>query len=323
MAILSGRPLNREKTLEAIIETRALSKRFRRKFALRELTLRIPRGGVHAIVGSNGAGKTTLFRVLLGVLSPTSGASRILGEDSQRLSPETRGRIGLVQEEHSLPAWMSVARLKGMQEALYPRWREETYQQVLGHFNVLPEQRIAQLSRGERAGVNLALALAQRPEVLILDEPTLGLDVVAKQAFLESLLFAGEDRECTVVYCSHQMDEVERVADNLIILERGELVSMAPPEEFCSRISGWLVDWSSPPPEVRCLPGLLQARDIDGQQQLMLLDQEEDFAERLRGLGAATVLRLPIGLNQAVNAYLNRNHSVPTSSLGSSSAGSL
>ena len=296
---------------DTVIETRSLSKRFGRKLALNELTLEVPRGGVHAVVGSNGAGKSTLFRVLLGMLSPTAGESRILGEDSQDLTPETRGRIGLVHDEHTLPGWVTVEGLKGMQRSLYPHWKEETYREVLGHFQVLPEQKISQLSRGERAGVNLALALAQGPSVLILDEPTLGLDVVAKQAFLESLLFTGERDDCTVIYCSHQMDEVERVADNLIILERGELVSMAPPEDFCDRVSGWVVEWTTPPPEVRSLPGFLQARDVDGQQQLMVLDQDEDFAQCLTTLGAGSVLRLPVGLNQAVNAFLTRNHSAP------------
>jgi len=296
---------------EPIIETRELTKKFGEKYALNELTLRIPMGGVHAVVGSNGAGKSTLFRVLLGMLSPTHGSSRVLGQNSQDLAPETRGRIGLVHEEHTLPTWMTVRRLKAMQRALYPRWDEEIYREVTGHFTVLPEQKIGQLSRGERAGVNLALAMAQRPELLILDEPTLGLDVVAKQSFLESLLFAGERRECTVIYCSHQMDEVERVADNLVILERGQLVSMAPPEEFCARISGWTVDWSADMPELAAIPGFLKARELEGQHQLLVIDSPADFRQYLEKLGAESVLELPIGLNQAVNAYLTRSHSFP------------
>ncbi|MCB1034749.1 MAG: ABC transporter ATP-binding protein [Acidobacteria bacterium] len=298
--------------LEPVIETCDLTKRFGRKAALHNLSLSLPRGGVHAVVGSNGAGKSTLFRVLLGMLTPTAGWSRVLGEDSRDLSPEIRGRIGLVHEEHTLPGWMSVRALKEMQRSFYPRWREDTYREVLGHFSVLPDQKVGQLSRGERAGLNLALALAQGPELLILDEPTLGLDVVAKQAFLESLLFAGERHECTVVYCSHQMDEVERVADNLVILERGKLKGMAAPEEFCRRVSGWMVGWADPPPEVRAIPGILKVRDVDGQQQLLVLDQDEGFGSLLQGLGADTVLRLPVGLNQAVNAYLTRNHASPS-----------
>src|SRR5918993_1836478 len=215
-----------------IIETRALTKRYGRKLALASLDLAIPRGRIHAIVGANGAGKSTLFRILLGFLAPTSGEARILGKDSQQLSPDDRGRIGFVNEEHTLPGWMRVDAVTAMQRRQYARWNQPAFEQVLGHYHVLPEQKVAQLSRGERAGFNLALALAQRPELLVLDEPTLGLDVVAKRAFLESLMQSNVADDCTVIYCSHQMEEIERVADNLIILERGALVNMSPPEDF-------------------------------------------------------------------------------------------
>jgi len=295
---------------ESVIETESLYKRFGRKYALSDLSLTVPRGGVHAIVGSNGAGKSTLFRVLLGISSPSQGRSRILGVDSQGLDPATRGKIGLVNEEHALPPWMTVASVTAMQRELYEQWDEATYGEVIGHFRVLPEQKISQLSRGERAGVNLAMALAQGPELLILDEPTLGLDVVAKQAFLESLLFAGESQACTIVYCSHQMDEIERVADNLIILEEGELMTMSAPEEFCRRVSYWVTELPSTEPS-ESLPGLLQRRTVDGQEHLIVLDQEEDFARHLEDLGASETQQVPIGLDRAVNAYLSRNHSTP------------
>ena len=143
--------------------------------------------------------------------------------DSQQLTPEIRGRIGFVNEEHTLPGWMRVSQVTAMQRHQYPRWNQHAFDSVIGHYHVLPEQKVGQLSRGERAGFNLALALAQAPELLVLDEPTLGLDVVAKRAFLESLLHGNAAEEVTVIYCSHQMEEIERVADNLIILERGRL----------------------------------------------------------------------------------------------------
>jgi ABC-2 type transport system ATP-binding protein len=167
-----------------VIETRQLSKRYGAKLALDHLDLQVPRGRIHAIVGANGAGKSTLFRILLGFLAPTAGEARILGKDSQALGPEDRGRIGFVNEEHTLPGWMRVHAVTAMQRRQYARWNQDAYEEVLGHYHVLPEQKVSQLSRGERAGFNLALALAQRPELLVLDEPTLGLDVVAKRAFL-------------------------------------------------------------------------------------------------------------------------------------------
>ena len=289
------------------IETQGLYKIFGRKAALRDFSIQLPKGGVHAMVGSNGAGKSTLFRLLLGVSSPSAGTSRVLGLDSQALSPEARGRIGLVNEEHTLPVWMTVERLVAMQRAQYSRWDEGAFREVISHFHVLPEQNIGQLSRGERAGLNLAMALAQNPELLILDEPTLGLDVVAKQVFLESLLFAADHDDCTIIYCSHQMDEIERVAESLIVLEHGQLASFSSLEDFCDRVSCWLVDVDAAVPLDR-VPGLLQSRDVDELRQLIVIDQDERFQETLETLGARSVQRAPIGFDRAVNAYLNRNH---------------
>ena len=159
-----------------IIETDALSKRYGRKLALDHLTLRVPRGRIHAVVGANGAGKSTLFRILLGFLPPSAGTARILGRDSQHLTPDDRGRIGFVNEEHTLPGWMRVSAVTEMHRKQYARWNENAFHGVLGHYHVLPEQKVSQLSRGERAGFNLALALAQGPELLVLDEPTAGVD---------------------------------------------------------------------------------------------------------------------------------------------------
>jgi ABC-2 type transport system ATP-binding protein len=296
---------------EYVIETSNLSKRFGRKLALNALDLRVPRGRIHAIVGANGAGKSTLFRILLGFLAPTAGEARILGTDSQNLGTEDRGRIGFVNEEHTLPTWMRVDAVTAMQRRQYPRWNQQAFEQVLGHYHVHPEQRVSQLSRGERAGFNLALALAQRPELLVLDEPTLGLDVVAKRAFLESLMHSNVADDCTVIYCSHQMEEIERVADNLIILERGALMNMSPPEDFVERVRYWVADIPFKGPDPRSIPGLLEVQRIDGLHHYVVLDQDEDFAEFLRRSGARNVQSMPVSLDRAVNSFLAKNHAAP------------
>ena len=294
-----------------VIETRALSKRYGRKLALDNLDLRIPRGRIHAIVGANGAGKSTLFRILMGFMPPTTGEARILGKDSQQLTPADRARIGFVNEEHTLANWMRVSQVAAMQKHQYPRWNQQAYDSVIGHYHVLPEQKVGQLSRGERAGFNLALALAQGPELLVLDEPTLGLDVVAKRAFLESLLYSNAADDCTVIYCSHQMEEIERVADNLIILERGQLKNMSAPEEFTSRVSHWVADVPFKGPQLHTVPGLLEVQRLDGLHHYLVLDQDEGFAEFLRSAGARSIQSMPVGLDRAVNAFLAKNHAAP------------
>lgn len=182
---------------------------------------------------------------------------------------------------------------------------------MIGHYHVLPEQKVGQLSRGERAGFNLVLALARSPELLILDEPTLGLDVVAKHAFLESLLYSNAADDCTVIYCSHQMEEIERVADNLIILERGRLMHMSAPDDFCSRVTHWVTDIPFKCPEPSTVPGLLERQRLDGLHHYLALDQDEGFAEFLRSAGARSMQSMPVGLDRAVNAFLAKNHAAP------------
>ena len=294
-----------------VIETRALSKRYGRKLALDNLDLRIPRGRIHAIVGANGAGKSTLFRILMGFMPPTTGEARILGKDSQQLTPADRARIGFVNEEHTLANWMRVSQVAAMQKHQYPRWNQQAYDSVIGHYHVLPEQKVGQLSRGERAGFNLALALAQGPELLVLDEPTLGLDVVAKRAFLESLLYSNAADDCTVIYCSHQMEEIERVADNLIILERGQLKNMSAPEYFTARVSHWVADVPFKGPQLHTVPGLLEVQRLDGLHHYLVLDQDEGFERFLRESGARNVQSMPVSLDRAVNAFLAKNHAAP------------
>ena len=294
-----------------VIETRALSKRYGRKLALDNLDLRIPRGRIHAIVGAHGAGKSTLFRILMGFMPPSSGEARILGRDSQTLTPADRARIGFVNEEHTLANWMRVSQVAAMQKHQYPRWNQQAFDGVIGHYNVLPEQKVGQLSRGERAGFNLALALAQGPELLVLDEPTLGLDVVAKRAFLESLLYSNAADDCTVIYCSHQMEEIERVADNLIILERGQLKNMSAPEDFTARVSHWVADVPFKGPELNTVPGLLEVQRLDGLHHYLVLDQDDGFERFLRAAGARNVQSMPVSLDRAVNAFLAKNHAAP------------
>jgi ABC-2 type transport system ATP-binding protein len=291
-----------------VIQTAALSVQYGRKRALDKLTLNLARGGIHAIVGANGAGKSTLFRVLLGFESATAGSASILGCDSTRLTPALRGRIGFVNEEHTLPGWMRVDQLTTMQRRQYHQWDQARFDMVARNFHVLPEQKISELSRGERAGVNLALALAQCPELLVLDEPTLGLDVVAKRAFLEALMISGHDTASTIVYCSHQMEEIERVADNLVILERGRLRHMSSPFEFCERVQLWVAEFPFREPDLSVLPGVLEIVRIDGFTHFVVFDQGMDFGVRLRLMGARTAHAMPVSLDRAVNGFLASGH---------------
>ena len=296
--------------IDVAVETDSLTKHFCGKTALSQFSLRIPNGGTHAIVGSNGAGKSTLFRLLLGILTPSSGRCHLLGQDSRHLSPETRGKVGYVNEEHTLPNWMTARQVTEFQKHFYPQWDDETYRLVIENFDVKSNQLVKSLSRGERAGLNLAIALAQGPALLILDEPTLGIDVVAKKAFLESLMLTCSARETTLIYCSHQMEEIERLADTLIVMERGKLKSHSSPDDFCERVTAWQAGF---PEGVRLddLPGLLTSREIEGCWHITALDQGEGFRRCLEQRGGEAIRQAPVNLEGAVNAFLGKNHHAP------------
>ncbi len=290
-----------------VIETDQLSLHYGQKTALDNLTLRIPRGGIHAFIGANGAGKSSLFRLLLGFEIASSGNARLLGQDSTALTPAVRARIGFVNEEHTLPEWMRVDELTRMQRKQYPNWNQARYDEVLKNFNVQSRQKISELSRGERAGVSLALALGQNPELLVLDEPTLGLDMVAKRILLESLLYTDAGQHTTIIYCSHQMEEIERIADNLVILERGRLRHMSEPDALCSRVRLWAAEFSSAI-DMRKLPGLLELTQIDGITHLVMLDAPVSFDTLLASMGARNITSSPVPLGRAVSSLLASGH---------------
>jgi ABC-2 type transport system ATP-binding protein len=241
-------------------------------------------------------------------MTPSSGESFLLGEDSTHLSTSLRGRVGYVNEEHTLPAWLKVSQLKAMQRSYYPQWNEEIYRNVVANYDLNHAQKVGSLSRGERAGFNLAMALAQGPELLILDEPTLGLDVVAKQEFLDSVLFCTQI-DTTVIYCSHQMEEIERLADELIIMERGRLKYQAAPDEFSARIQSWIVDARFRQLVQDKIPQLLSGRVIEDEFHFFVLDVSDSFACQLALLGVRDAVPSATGLGTAVRAFLAKSHS--------------
>lgn len=292
---------------EFAVEALGLSKFYHSKPALNDLTLRIRRGGIHAIVGSNGAGKSTLFRVLLGFVTQDSGDAIVLGVPSGSLTHSLRGKIAYVNDEHTLPGWLTVSQVKQVQRSYYPDWSELVFKNVINNFDVNPGQRIDSLSRGERAGLSLAMALAQNPELLILDEPTLGLDVVSKQEFLDAVLFSTHELT-TVVYCSHQMEEVERLADDLIILEQGQVKAQSAPDVFSHRITQWIVDARHRHLVSEKIPEYLGGRVIDDKFQFYVIDTTAGFKSKLALLGISQTSSQCVGLAQAVRAFLGKNH---------------
>jgi ABC-type Na+ transport system ATPase subunit NatA len=170
------------------IRTCRLTKYYGGRKVVDTLDLRVPRGTVYGLLGRNGAGKSTTLKILAGMVRPDSGRAEVLGEDVDALSPATRARVAYLAEGHPLYTWMTVRQAVAFTTAFYPGCNRALVEQVLDHFALSPRARIGRLSKGQRAQVSLALAIAPDPELLILDDPTLGLDANVRRDFLESMI---------------------------------------------------------------------------------------------------------------------------------------
>jgi len=205
------------------VKTENLTKKFGKNVAIDSLSIEAPRGKVFGFLGPNGSGKTTTIRMLLGLLHITKGDARVLGIDSRKEALPIRRKVGYVPEERIFYDWMTVKETARFSSAFYPTWDAELEGALIRKFNLEPGKKIKELSKGMRAKVSLLLALSHKPELLILDEPTGGLDVRVRHEFLESIVEMAEEGR-TVFISSHLVSEVERVADIIGILRENHLV---------------------------------------------------------------------------------------------------
>ena len=206
------------------IEASGLSKAFRSVMAVRDLTLRIPHGSVFGLIGPNGAGKSTTIKMLMGMLRPTEGRPRVLGLDVLDQPVAVKQRVGYVPESHHIYRWMRVEQVISFCRALYNSWNEEFCRQMLALFELDPRKKVKHLSRGMQVKLALLLAVSHEPEVLILDEPMAGLDPLAREEFLEGVLRTICDRNQTVLFSTHTLDDVQRLADTVGILFEGRML---------------------------------------------------------------------------------------------------
>ena len=207
----------------AVVDVNELSRSFADKIALDGVSFRATGGQVYGLVGSNGAGKTTLLKHLLGLLRATTGSVRVFGLDPVRDPVGVLGRVGYLSEERELPEWMSIDELMRYTQAYHPGWDAAYARELLDTFALDPRKKIKELSKGMRAQAGLIAAVAHRPELLILDEPSSGLDVVVRRDILDAVVRAVADDGRTVIFSSHLLDEVERMSDHVTLMHQGRV----------------------------------------------------------------------------------------------------
>jgi len=213
---------------EPVINVSELTRRFGAKTAVASVSVSLPRGAVYGLVGANGAGKTTLIKHILGLLRADSGSVRVFGLDPVADPVGVLSRIGYLSEENDLPGWMRVDELIHYSRAFYPAWDDAYAEELRQTFALDPTAKIRNLSKGQKARAGLLVALAYRPELLVLDEPSSGLDPIVRKDILGAVIrtIAAEGR--TVLFSSHLLEEVEQVADHVTMIDRGRIVLSAP-----------------------------------------------------------------------------------------------
>jgi len=221
---------------DKVIKVENLVKYFDGRCVLDGINFTVPQGCIYGLLGRNGAGKTTIIRILLGLEHATRGRTLLLDTESANLSPKIRGRIGCVAEGHNLIQNYKVERLIKLCKDLSLQWNDESFGHLIETFRLPMDRKVRDLSMGMRAQLNLSLAMAIEPELLILDDPTLGLDTVARRQFLELAIEVIQKQGRTILFCSHILSDVERIADRIGILAAGKLVVDCPLEQLKERV---------------------------------------------------------------------------------------
>jgi len=236
------------------IETKNLSKKFGKDMAVQSLDLQVPEGSIFAFLGPNGAGKTTTIKMIMNIISATKGEAKVLGISSSKLGPKEFEQIGYVSENQEMPEWMSVGQFLNYCKKMYPNWDDKFCATLVEQFNLSLKQKIKSLSRGMKMKASLISSLAYRPKLLIFDEPFSGLDPLVRDEFISGVLDITENEKWTIFVSSHDIDEVERLADWVGIIDKGNLKLVEESEKLQNRFRRVELSLSEPSDSQPAIP---------------------------------------------------------------------
>lgn len=291
---------------DAVVVVSHLSRRFGSKQALDDVSVEVPRGCVFGLVGENGAGKSTLIKHLLGLWRAESGTVRVFGLDPVTEPAAVLARIGYLSEQPDLPEWMRAGELLRYTQAFYPRWDEAYAAQLAGQFGLDVDARVKTLSKGQRARLGLIVAEAHRPDLLILDEPSSGLDPIVRRDILEAIIRTVTDEGRTVLFSSHLLDEVERVSDHVAMLHRGALRLCAPLEDIRARHRRIVLRFDAPQATTPAVPSAIHVGGA-GREWTVLCDAGRTHGPSMaQHLGATVVEDCQATLDEIFVGYSGR-----------------
>jgi ABC-2 type transport system ATP-binding protein len=281
-----------------------LTKYYGDREIISDLSLQVPRGSIYGFLGRNGMGKTTTIRIFLGLEDATRGSARVFNLDSHHLPPEARARIGYLPEGHHVYGWMTVKECGQFQASYFPAWNQDVFETVLTHFRLAPGMKAGHLSRGQRAGLCLALTLAPEPELLVLDDPALGLDPVARRSLLQSMLYVTRKADRTIFFSSHLLSDVERVADRIAVLDGKVLRADCTVDLFRRQIRHFVLKFRDQPPATPNFPGLLESFRTDRELAMTLVNVTTDTENRMNALEPVSIEPVDLTLEDAFISYV-------------------
>jgi ABC-2 type transport system ATP-binding protein len=282
------------------IEICGLRKRFGRSEVLNGVDLVVERGQTFAFLGRNGAGKTTTIRMMLGLLEPDAGEVRVLGLDPRRDAMSIRQHVGFLAEDQAMWGWMRVRQLFSFLKPFYPGWDRGLVDRLTEQFQIPLQTRVKHLSKGQTVRLGLLLSLVHRPELVILDDPTLGLDPIARKEFIRDVIEHLQEAGRTVFFSSHLLYEVEPVADVVAILDRGRIVRQASTEALREQVKRLILP-AAAYETMLALPGTLDVKHADKQTVITVEDVESATASIPPGVQPVVV---DMNLDEIFEAYV-------------------
>jgi ABC-2 type transport system ATP-binding protein len=295
---------------DLVIETRGLQKKFNGRAALAGLDLQVPPGSIYGFLGRNGAGKTTTIKLLMGFLKLDGGDACVFGKPVGDPSAglEIRRRVGLVTEEKDLYPYMTVAQIIRFTRSFFPKWRDDLERRYLTLFDLPPNEKIANLSKGMRSKLMLLLGISHGAELLILDEPTEGMDAVAVEDLLRELVTISSAEGTTIFFSSHQLEEVEQIADRICIIDQGTVLVTGLLDDLKAHYQRLRIVFAEElRAPVRWGEGAERVRQ-DGRMVEILVSRNVDgIVSQARSWPGAVVERYPVTLKEIFLEHTRRN----------------
>ncbi len=281
-----------------VVELKNVSRRFGDKLALDDVSFRVPAGNVVGLVGANGAGKTTLIKHILGLLRAQTGSVRVFGLDPVADPVGVLSRIGYLSEEPDMPGWMRVRELIRYVAAFYPTWDHDYAERLRHEFQLDPQTKVKHLSKGQRARAGLLIALAYRPPLLLLDEPSSGLDPIVRRDILGAIIRTIADEGRTVLFSSHLLAEVERVSDRVAMIKSGQILFCDELDRIKQTHARLTLQFAGPQSRPPALAGALSWDGSGCEWTAVLSGNSAQFQSAAAAVGARVVEQCPLSLDE-------------------------